>query len=334
MNSVSDSVPSRHNHSSSRSETSEAAEDALFAALDVLPHVEKEQLKKERDGIMGKVGLLAELHPDTFQRTYKFRFWQYELYPLAVLCAFKAPQELIEAVYDLCPKAASDAFRVQSRYAKDTRVLRWLYNKKPTLVKRESGPSKNLPLHDVCMSNIVDVVKFVYEAYPDALLRENKNGHTPFYFAFQCSTLSIIEYMIEQSDAETALFYPNANGFTPLHAAFINKRQEVSEFVAESYPDFLKKASPRLGWFPLHFACACAKSTVGIKVLLEHYPDAAKLVDNKGRLPLALALKNENIKEDHDLIELVALFHPDTPMDAIDENGDLAVDLLERQGTF
>mmetsp|Transcript_2559 Transcript_2559/g.4112 ORF Transcript_2559/g.4112 Transcript_2559/m.4112 type:complete len:303 (+) Transcript_2559:1379-2287(+) len=275
---------------------------------------------------MVKVRLLAGLHPNTICRTYKFRFWPArELYPLAALCALQVPQELIESVYDLCPAAAYDAFTMQCFYAEDVNTLQWLYNKAPAVVRREHTFWKTLPLHHACENEVLDIVKFVYEAYPEGLAHKSKNGNPPLSYAFEFSTLPIIKYLIDEMDDDTILHHTNNFGRTPLHAAFKNSRKEVSDFVAESFPNFLNDASPEDGWLPLHYACHHADSTVGIKVLLKKYPHAAKIQDNKGRLPLALACKNEKFKKDYDVLALIIDHHPEA-INAVDNVGNLPLD--------
>ena len=122
----------------------------------------------------------------------------------------------------------------------------------------------------------------------------------------------------------------NNNKDTPLHYAFIrNKHKEVPEFVATKYPDFLKKPRSSDGQLPLHVACHCAESIVGVQVLLEHYPDAAKQKDKQGKIPVALVL-HENAKlQEEDLLELIELlvrYYPEA-IDVEDNDGNKAIDL-------
>jgi ankyrin repeat protein len=116
---------------------------------------------------------------------------------------------------------------------------------------------------------------------------------------------------------------------TPLHYTFLkNKHKDVAEFVATKYPDFLKKPRSSDRRLPLHVACASCRSIVGAQVLLEHYPDAAKQKDKQGKLPLALACKNEFLEEDEvlELIELVLRVYPEA-VDVEDNYGNKAIDL-------
>lgn len=302
-------------------------EEALFAELDIRPNTERERLEDERDVIMGKVGLLAQLHPNTFRRKYKFRFWKTsKVYPLAALCALEAPQALIELAYDLCPAAVCDAFRVQCFYGKDIRLLCWLYSKSPTVVKQEEPVTKKIPLHEACESKYLDVVNFVHDLYPEGLTHKTRRNFTPLFLAFKWSSLPVIKYLLAHTEDKSMALHETESGSIPLHAAFLNSRKEVADFVIASYPQFLQLARPYDGRLPLHYACAKASSTLGITVLLENYPDAAKVKDKKGQLPLALACKNKTLKEDHDLLGLILRYNPDA-MDAVDTNGDPAVDL-------
>ena len=124
---------------------------------------------------------------------------------------------------------------------------------------------------------------------------KDEDGCTPLHSAFCLSSLAIVKFLIGKSKADAVQMENNFKE-TPLHMAFLeNKHEAVPEFVATKYPDFLKKPKPSDGRLPLHVACAIAQSIVAIQVLLEHYPDAARQKDKQGKLPLALACKNETL---------------------------------------
>jgi hypothetical protein len=277
---------------------------------------------------MAKVGLLADLHPEVFCRTYNFRFWEDEvaIYPLAALCALGAPQKLIEFVFDLCPAAARDAVNVECRYAKNVDLLQFFCDKSPTVMSIPDPVEGELPLQIACQGGKLDVVRFVYDAYPEALTHKDKYGWTPFHDALFLSDIPIIEYLMERSDNNAVLRQTNKNGFTPLHYAFRNKRKKVSEFVVKRFPDFLREAREDISSAPLHYVCRKGTTIAGIKVLLENDPEASKQPDNLGRLPLALACKNEEFKNNFEVLELIVHYHPDA-IDAVDNDGNLAVDV-------
>ena len=106
----------------------------------------------------------------------------------------------------------------------------------------------------------------------------------------------------------------------------------IEQVHATNYPDFLKKSRSSDGQLPLHVACHCAESIVGVQVLLEHYPDAAKQKDKQGKLPLAWACQNDDLKGEDLLavIELLVRYYPEA-IDAEDNDGNKAID-LDMQG--
>jgi hypothetical protein len=307
------------------------AEDRLFTLLDLHPRCknDKERLEKERTTIWAKVELFVELHPSAFRRKYKFSSWKYEVHPLGMLFALKAPEDLIKTAYEVFPEAANDAFNVACNYDAVFEVIKWLCNEAPEVVKWKDQLN-NLPLHYVMAGKVscLRTVEFLYQSYPTALLCKNANGSTPLHVAFYHRSLAIVKFLIGKSKADTV---QTENNFkeTPLHYAFAgNAHKDVPEFVATKYPDFLKKPRSSDGQLPLHVVCADYISIIGVKVLLEHYPDAAKQKDKQGKLPLALVRKNKKLKQEEmlDLIELLVRVYPEA-VDVEDNDGSRAIDL-------
>lgn len=301
-------------------------EDSLFSLLDLLPRGDRARLEKDRASIMNKVELFVELHPEVFRRKYKFRFWTHEIYPLAALVALGASQKILELVYDVHPAAGSAAVAYECNYAKTVDLLRFWWGKCPAAFSTAHPVTQRLPLHSACSGNVLlDVVQFVYEAYPQALAQKNRYGWTPLHAAFRHTGLATIKYFMETIDDDAVIKQKTKSGLTPLHLAFCNRRREVSEFVVKTFPNFLMEAKEDPSTLPLHIACN-HEYTAGIEVLLASDPDAAKLQDDRGRLPLAIALKNEKFKDKFSVIELIARAHPDA-IDAVDHAGNPAVDM-------
>ena len=305
------------------------AEDRLFTLLNLHPHNKnvKEMLEKERTAIWAKVELLMDLQPSAFRRKYKFKFRKSEVQPLGMLCVLKASEDLIKTAYEIFPEAANDAFTLACAYGVDLEVIKWLYNKAPEAVKWKD-PRNNLPLHAVTtQGTCLRTVKFLYQSYPAALMCKNENGCTPLHFAFWKSSLAIVKFLLGESKADAVQMEDNYKD-TPLHYAFLNdKHEEVPEFVATKYPDFLKKPRSSDGRLPLHVACRNATSIVGVRVLLEHYPDAAKQKDKQGKIPLALACQNKQLEEEDllALIELLVRVYPEA-VHVKDNDGNKAID--------
>jgi ankyrin repeat protein len=305
------------------------AEDSLFTLLNLHPDNAKDLLGKEKIAIWAKVEILMDLCPSAFCRKYKFKSFIFEVHPLGIVCALKAPEDLIKTVYEVFPEAANDAFFTACAFDVDLEVIKWLYNKAPEVVKWKD-PSKLLPLHVVMERDkqCLRTVQFLYQSYPAALICKDEDGCTPLHSAFRCSSLAIVKFLIGKSKAG-AVEMENNYKKAPLHYAFLyNKHEAVLEFVATKYPDFLKKPRSSDGQLPLHVACAISSLIVGIQVLLEHYPDSARQKDKQGKLPLALACKNETLEEEEvlELLELLVRVYPEA-VDVEDNDGDKAIDL-------
>lgn len=194
--------------------------------------------------ILGKVEMLAELHPETLRRTYKFRMVPKIISPLAALCFMRAPQKLIEIVFDLFPPAIHDAigFACMSGHID---IIQFFRKKCPAVMSMPDPITETLSLHTACIGNQLDMVCFVYNAYPQALAHKDRpDGRTPIHWALWLSDLPIIKYLTQQIDGNKAVLLRQANthGETPLHLAFHNKRKKVSEYVVRHFPDFLKEA--------------------------------------------------------------------------------------------
>jgi ankyrin repeat protein len=307
------------------------AEDSLFTLLNLNLNDanDKERLEKEKTAIWAKIELLMDLCPSAFCRKYEFEARNYEVYPLGVLFALKAPEDLIKTAYEVFPEAANDAFSLACGCDVDLELIKWLYNKAPEVVKWKDQMN-NLPLHVVMGRDkpCLRTVQFIYQSYPAALRCKNEDGHTPLHLAFCHSSLAIVKFLIGKSKAGAVEMEDNDKD-TPLHCAFIfNDHEEVLEFVATKYPEFFKKARSSDGRLPLHVACAISISIVGIQVLLEHYPAAAKEKDKEGKLPLALACKTKILEEEEllEVLELLVRAYPGA-VDVEDNGGNKAIDI-------
>jgi ankyrin repeat protein len=123
-----------------------------------------------------------------------------------------------------------------------------------------------------------------------------------------------------------------------LHFAFLNDNSELAAFVINKHPGFVTEPRQSDGWLPLHFIAR--KGTAGCKnsllLLLEAFPDAAKMKDVDGMVPLALACKNGSISMES--LQLLFLHYPDA-IDEVNDAGDPLVDhatsrkLLRRMAT-
>ena len=313
------------------------AKDYLIDALVIHPDYSAEE---DKPLIWAKVELLLGFFPEIFCQSYEFGRVSTH-YPLTELFALKAPFQLLQKVYDLCPKAAVDTLQVAIRFGviknDNGSRLRWLLDRAPDAAKTLCCSSHQvLPLHTLCLNHdaSLEAVKCVYEAYPEGLTKKNKNGNTPVHYAMRSSSLRVVQYLVGKIDKKSKLLYEgNDDGYTPLQcafsrSAFTEDNEAIQLFVLKTLHETLPEQKPdQNGWLPLHFACTEPSNyrTSVIKLLLEHYPDAAEVKDARGRLPVQLLLQNANLKPDVTLVEDVLCCHPGA-IDAVDNAGNWAVD--------
>jgi hypothetical protein len=165
------------------------------------------------------------------------------------MVALKAPGELHEKVYDLCPTAAVDVFRIEclyTTYSSDVNQLHWLVlEKSPDAAKVICPRDQCLPLHDVCSNCTasMEVINYVCEAYPDGITKKDKWGSTPLRIAFCNSSLCVVDYVVGTIDKKAKLLYKgNDCGGTPLYFAFLRgadcseeENKAVRLFVVKRY---------------------------------------------------------------------------------------------------
>lgn len=140
------------------------------------------------------------------------------------------------------------------------------------IVKEKSENMGWLPLHMAVLAASIDCVELLYEAYPEAISRnDNKYTRIPHHIAARISNPS----------------WEHNPELTP-----VDKAMECLTFLIQKYPGGLK-VSDAYGWMPLHHS-AYAATVPLIDVILKSLErnnnnDLVKVADMYGRLPLHLA---------------------------------------------
>eukprot|EP00957_Ditylum_brightwellii_P004488 341059-Ditylum_brightwellii.AAC.1 len=175
------------------------------------------------------------------------------------------------------------------------------------------------PLHHYCLNEKVNLQTMVYivEKFPAALERHNQFGFLPASYAISAS-LEIVRFIIEQAPAitqEADLFHSAAkkssddvlryllqhfpegaksqkiSGETILHSCVQCDRRHKRErlqFLMDLYPEAIKMKDNE-GNLPLHAAAEyCISQANSIQFLLSRFPSGAKVQNSEGRLPLHL----------------------------------------------
>ena len=176
---------------------------------------------------------------------------------------------------------------------KRTDIVELLLKYDPDAASKESSFKRRLPLHVACgqpLTEHLDVVKILYDAFPQAITIRDGDGKSPIDLASERNNSTIINFLqaqqtyIRQATDSTAMTTPDHNGWLPLHHA-------------------LKDKAP-LG---------------SIKLLLKGNLSAIRVVSNIGTLPIHIACKFSSIKVVRHLVELdiITVSHLDRNKDSV-----------------
>ena len=152
----------------------------------------------------------------------------------------------------------------------------------------ESKAKRNLyPLAILCcLQPPLELVRFVYQVFPDALLcQESVKSTLPFHYActFQAS-LQVVDWMIQLDPSQ--LHSPRKDGMYALHlAVFFEAPQLVVNRIIELWPEGL--VMDYTGeWSVLHAAAAGKADVDLVRRLYEANPDSIISLDERRRTPL------------------------------------------------
>jgi ankyrin repeat protein len=178
----------------------------------------------------------------------------------------------------------------------------------------KANREENLPLHMLLhneASTIEDVLMMI-EKYPAALLHKNNRGKLPLHIECmnQCRS-SIISKCIELYPELHGRPFVQADwrGYLPLHFLLENYSSTVEDglMMIEKYPAGLEEYL--YGYLPLHIECKHRCRSSIIAKCIELYPEASKVVDDTGNMPLHWLLWNEMPTID-DVLMVIKLYPP------------------------
>ena len=125
--------------------------------------------------------------------------------------------------------------------------------------KKTEDEKKYIPLHLACQRSTLDIVKVLYDAYPQAIhVRGEEDGETPVSIVESGPMKRFLKaqvlYARKAQDMKTMTTLDH-NGWLPLHHALKDKAPLGSiRLLLEGNPSAIQTADSRMA-FPLHIAC-------------------------------------------------------------------------------
>ena len=165
----------------------------------------------------------------------------------------------------------------------DPDILLFLMEKDPKAVEK---PNKYgwLPLHKAVSTSLchnrppnLDNISMIWEAYPDAVRKKTKKGQYPLHLAISEPSRRMSSDVIELilNTEPKVCRKKDSYGHTPLHKVVRRKGPEAQmafDMLIEAYPDAAKIEDVR-GMLPLHHAvCPIAPHMETVYELIEIYP--------------------------------------------------------------
>jgi len=223
-------------------------------------------------------------------------------------------------------------------------IIEVLLEVEPERIRKRKPGSGCLPIHIACInihSLPAELLVLLLDAWPESIQKQCSYGFLPLHKAVMASAIGkhppnthnltiIIEAYPE------GVHVPNLRGQYPLHCAVEAKR------VSSDLVDMLLQAGgkknvcsvvDRFGYTPLHKAVCRKKGPeerMIVEALVEKYPEAAKIPDQQGMLPLhwAVSVQEPVLEVLMELMDVFpyAIFHKDDtgklPLDRILAYGD------------
>jgi ankyrin repeat protein len=193
-------------------------------------------------------------------------------------------------------------FRVS--HVEDNKIIEFiefLLERAPGLIS-SSTTEGDLPLHIACCDGFrFSVVKFLYNAHPEAIYRRNNAANTPLDEAFYSGMFNlaeeqdeVISFFVDQlalANAAETVRTPDTIGRLPIHRAMFNVNLPVGtvKLMIHANPDSALVAD-LLGQTPLHVACQHCNMDV-IKHLVDANQHSLLIPDSSGDLPLHIACR-------------------------------------------
>ncbi|XP_062599299.1 uncharacterized protein LOC134260769 [Saccostrea cucullata] len=120
-------------------------------------------------------------------------------------------------------------------------------------------------LHIAALRKHLQVCEFIVSSQPNIMEFDDKRGGNVVHFAAEGGDVEILKYFISK-DVNVKKTTKSERNI--LHIAVSNNREEMCEFIVETYPELLNTLDEEK-WNPLHFAAATGNTEI-FKLLSKH----------------------------------------------------------------
>lgn len=184
----------------------------------------------------------------------------------------------------------------------------------------------NTPLHDARRSNNFEIVRRVFNAYPDAIYIWNNDCDTPLGVAaaYQLDYVLTFFYnqlrLVREGQDDSAR---DSNGRLLIHRVIWDKSAEVGtiKLMTRANPNITMVADND-GQLPIHVACRVGHLGI-VKCLVDAYGASLKMKDSEENLPLRTAC----LQGMCDIVQYI-LGEPECGVSAPNKEGKLPIELL------
>jgi len=213
-----------------------------------------------------------------------------EAYPLHYLCKKKdVPLAIVEAFVNACKEA----------------------------VRTPDSVLKSLPIHIACEHDApISVLNILVQAYPEGLLKPDKDGNLPIHYACSLESPECAMYLLEACPASVTV--KNSKRQTLLHLAC--SRYDMSVELIQELIRLDEDACKARDWqerLPIHSACMWKANTQVIDMLLKCYPQSVRAGDVHNMTPYGICRKVVHLDHHDSTVKLLRSYQK--------KNGDFLV---------
>lgn len=163
-----------------------------------------------------------------------------------------------------------------------------------TSENNEGGAALHLAIQNVYCLDVVKTI--IRDCAPTSIMAPNADGKLPLYCAILFQRESeIVLFLLESFQDAAAVPLPQSC-YLPIHAAIPRKYSlEVIQAIVEAYPGALKTALQFSNHLPLHLAIESKAHAKVIRYLIDRRPRSAAMKASDGSLPIHLLLADPNM---------------------------------------